>query len=80
MNRTEAEERALLAEFARVEQMLGKYVASIEENGGNIRFFAAAYLASAVKVYAEVEGTASLHRTITRLGTEAIVGRCGGSA
>lgn len=59
-------------ELERCERMLSDQLRDIDDGNGNVRFFAAAYLAQAIRFYSELEGVASLASAITRLGQKEI--------
>ena len=55
-------------EVNRVRRHLAEMVAELQAEGGDIRAFSAAILVASVQLHAEVEGTHSLARVITKLG------------
>ena len=68
-------------EMTRVRDFLGQAVADLEADEGDMRFFAAAFLAAAVQLHTEIEGTEGLQRAIARLAARELVrtgkaGRC----
>lgn len=60
-------ERLVQTETARVRSGLADMIRELEAEGGDIRAFSAAILTAAVQLHAEVEGTDSLARVITKL-------------
>lgn len=69
------------SEMVRVRDFLGQAVADLEADEGDLRFFAAAFLAAAVQLHTEVEGHEALQRAIARLAAREMVrtgeaGRC----
>lgn len=46
----------------------------LTDRGGDVRFFAAAMLAAAVRLHVEIEGTAGLERAISRLSQAEVPG------
>jgi len=54
-------------EADRVRALLADAVAGVEADGGDIRFFNAAFLTVAIQLHAEVEGFASVESAITKI-------------
>lgn len=73
-------EHLMEIEMHRVRQFLGDAVADLEADGGDLRMFAAAFLAAAVQLHTEIEGTEALQRAIAKMATAEMVragaGRC----
>ena len=42
---------------------------AVEIEGGDLRMFTAAYMASAIGLYVEIEGVENLAKALTKLGT-----------
>lgn len=65
----------MAVEKERVENMLATALAEIDEAGGSVRFFAAAFLVQAFRLHVEIEGTDNLQSAMARLGREELVRR-----
>ncbi|WP_386167215.1 hypothetical protein [Sulfitobacter pontiacus] len=68
-------------EMERVREYLAEAVGGIEADGGDIRFFSAAFLTAAVQLSVEIEGTAGLKKAISKIAQWELVrageaGRC----
>jgi len=66
------DEQIMATEKARVQEMLAEAIEQIENDGGSVRFFAAAFLVAAFELHVEVEGTDNLQAAMARLGREAL--------
>lgn len=55
-------------EKERVENMVATALAEIDETGGSVRFFAAAFLVQAFRMHVQIEGPDNLQATVARLG------------
>ncbi|WP_282129520.1 hypothetical protein [Roseobacter litoralis] len=73
------DEQRMQVEFARVQRLLNAALEELQTEGGDVRFFNAAFLSSAIKMTAEVEGLEAIERTITKVGQREMIrqGRAG---
>lgn len=62
------DQKTMIAERERVSALLAQAVSDMEQDGGNIRFFSAAFLTAAVQLHVEIEGPENLDTTITKIG------------
>ena len=70
------EEKQMMAiEMQRVRTLLAEAIAELEADGGDIRYFTAAFMAAAMQLQCEVEGEDSLNVAITRLGVRTLTAR-----
>jgi hypothetical protein len=72
------DEQEMAIEMQRVRDLLAQGVSAVETEGGNIRYFNAAFLTAAMQLHSEVEGSESIVRTVTRLGVREITRATGG--
>ena len=71
------EKQMMAVEMQRVRDLLAEAVTEVETDGGNIRYFNAAFMAAAMQLQCEVEGDDSLNNAITRLGVRTLTSRGG---
>lgn len=59
--------------MTRVRDMLADNVAELEAEGGDVRYFAAAFLTAGMQLHVEVEGTDGIERAIAKIGARELV-------
>jgi len=74
-------EQKMKIEKQRVSDLLAQAVTDLEAEGGDIRFFNAAFLIAAIQLQAEVEGPDTIMRALSKVGVReladtGVVGRC----
>ncbi|WP_296639294.1 hypothetical protein [Roseinatronobacter sp.] len=69
------DQELMAIEKERVQNMLQTAMAEIDETGGSVRFFAAAFLVQAFALHVEIEGTDNLQAAMARLGREELTRR-----
>lgn len=73
-------EQKMKIEMQRVSDLLALAVADLEAEGGDIRFFNAAFLVAAIQLQAEVEGPDTIMRALSSVGvrelTQSGIGSC----
>lgn len=67
------DQKRMQREMERVRDCISEAVQEIEADGGDIRFFSAAFLTAAVQLSVEVEGTAGLERAISKIAQRELV-------
>ncbi|MCF3595468.1 hypothetical protein LZG00_15860 [Rhodobacteraceae bacterium LMO-12] len=67
--------RKMQAERERVKDLLGEAIQDLVCEGGDIRFFNAAFLVAAIQLHAEVEGPETISRALSKLAVRELTAR-----
>lgn len=73
------DEEKMEIEITRVQSLLQVAIEGVEESGGDIRMFNAAFLVTAIRLHSEVEGPETIARALSRVGVKELKSRGAGS-
>ncbi|WP_068111275.1 hypothetical protein [Tropicimonas marinistellae] len=71
---TKEQAEIALEEMKRVQEMLRRTTATMNETGGDIEWFASFLLRHAIELHSEIFGSEQLELAITKIGKELLVG------